>query len=110
MKHGVAIENIKKAIAAAYLANKSWRKAGAQFGISGALAYRIVKRNYEPKTPAIRLALGLPVSAQVIAVFSPIPDDTLALSAKRCQCGRWFIPNHPRRKLCFICSPYRRRK
>jgi len=104
------LENVRKAIAAAYLLKSSWRKTGAQFGISGALAYRIVNRDYEPMTPAIRYKLGLPVSARVVSVGAAIPNDTLALSASRCECGRWFIPNHPRRKLCFICSPYRRRK
>ena len=38
----------------------TWRRIGAEYGITGAMAYRIVNNNYEPRTTPIRAALGLP--------------------------------------------------
>lgn len=40
-----------------------WRLVGAEFGISGGMAYRIAVDGYEPKEPHIRLKLGLPALA-----------------------------------------------
>ena len=57
-----------------------------------------------------RQRLGLPVVASVAPVMEPIPNGAQALFAVRCECGRWYISNHPRRKKCFVCSPYRATK
>lgn len=87
-----------------------WRKIALlddYRGIPPGTLCTFAKTGYAP--PRHRAKLGLPVSARVVSVGIAIPDNTLALSASRCECGRWFIPNHPRRKSCFICSPYRRR-
>ena len=37
----------------------SWRKVGAEFGISGGMAHRIARRGYLPKDRVIRKRLGL---------------------------------------------------
>ncbi len=38
----------------------SYRKIGARYGVSHAVIHRIVQYGYEPKSPTIRSALGLP--------------------------------------------------
>lgn len=53
---------------------------------------------------------GIEYSGQVGSLDGDIPDGTVSLGAMRCQCGQWFISNHPRRRKCFVCSPYRGRK
>lgn len=40
-----------------------WRKVGSDYGISGAVAYRIANSDYEPRDPHIRARLGLPAYA-----------------------------------------------
>jgi hypothetical protein len=37
-----------------------WRLVGARFGVSGAMAFRIAKRGYIPKSHAVLSALHLP--------------------------------------------------
>jgi hypothetical protein len=103
------IKTVKTSLRMAYNDLDSWRKVGAKFGITGAMAFRIVRRDYEPKTNEIRGVLGLPPSSKVIPVNGrEIPNGTQALVAEYCiDCGQPFISNHPRRRKCFICSPYR---
>lgn len=63
-----------------------WRAVGALYDVSGALAYRIANQSYEPRDPAIRLRLGLPVALQVnIFVFYLLVVN--------------FYPNHPTPRL-----------
>lgn len=38
-----------------------------------------------------------------------LPESTQVISAQQCTCSQWFVPNSPRRKRCFVCSPYRKR-
>ena len=87
----------------------SWSTVGEAFHISKGMAFRIVERHYEPKDIFIRARLGLPNIAQVVPVVGEIPNGTQAIRADQCACGQWFISNHPRRKKCFKCSPYRRK-
>lgn len=53
-------QELQNAIRAAYKAQGAWRKVGRQFGITPAMAWRIVNQGYDPKTPEIRHRLGLP--------------------------------------------------
>ena len=57
--------------------------------------------------PKWRGRLGLPEQAKVESINGSIPDGSVSLGALLCGCGRWFISNHPRRKRCFVCGPYR---
>ncbi len=87
----------------------SWRKIGAEYGISGAMA-RLIATGYDPGKK-IRQKLDLPQSATVIVILgNRVPDGTQVVNASQCSCGQWFVPNHPRRLKCFMCSPYRGRK
>lgn len=45
----------------------SWRQIGAQYGITGGMAYRIAVHGYDPKSPVIRARLGLPSMVEVSA-------------------------------------------
>ena len=45
--------------------NKSWRKTGKQFDITGAMAYRIAEEGYNPADEGIRSKLGLSLSLHV---------------------------------------------
>lgn len=70
---------------------------------------RLIANGYIPGAH-IRRKLNLPAYAQVIAIAEEIPEGTLVLKATLCPCGQYFISNHPRRKKCFQCSPYRAKK
>ena len=88
----------------------TWQKVGDKYGISRGMAYRIAVNKYEPKTPEIRKKLGLPVAVSVIPVSGEIPPGSQSLGASYCiRCGKPYIPNHPRRRKCFVCSAYRKR-
>ena len=86
---------------------KSWRKVAQSYGIFPDTA-RLIAGGYEPGKK-IRKRLGLPPAASVVVVYGEVPDGAQVLQAQRCQCGQFFISNHPRRMKCFICSPYRKR-
>lgn len=88
---------------------QSWQKVGDCYGINKALA-RLIANGYEPGRKA-RKILGLPAYAEVIVISGEeLPAGAQVISASFCRaCGRPFISNHPRRKKCFICGPYRKR-
>ena len=95
-------------------AGKSLRRiANEDYG--GAITHSTVKRildGYEPRDPKIREAIGLPAYQGV----TPVTGATIALGAQSIgsldcvRCGRPFIPNTAKRRLCFVCSKFRRRK
>ena len=65
----------------------------------------------EPKDPKIRMAIGLPAYQGVTVVTGDIlPPGTQSIGALLCPCGRWFIPNTGKRKRCFVCTPFRKRR
>ena len=89
----------------------TWRKIAnldQYTGIPPGTLCTYAKTGYLPNR--YRQRLGLPVVASVAPVMEPIPNGAQALFAVRCECGRWYISNHPRRKRCFLCSPYRAAK
>ncbi len=55
----------------------SWRKVGAEIGVTGAMAYRVAKEGYQPKSPEIRAKLGLPLLTEGLCA------DLLALLISR---------------------------
>lgn len=88
-----------------YRITKSWRKTGQKYGVNAAMA-RMIANGYHPGK-RIRLRLGLPPETTIVVISGEVPPGSQSIAARRCQCGHWFIANHPRRKKCFICSPYR---
>ena len=87
----------------------SWRQIARldeYSGIPPGTLCTYAKTGYLPNR--YRQRLGLPAVASVAPVMEPIPNGAQALFALRCECGRWYISNHPRRKRCFVCSPYKR--
>ena len=86
----------------------SWVSIGKQYNIFPSMA-RMIAMGYNPGKK-IRCRLGLPPMSTVIIVTGTIPDGTQSLGALLCPCGRWFIPNTGKRKRCFVCTPFRRRK
>jgi hypothetical protein len=106
-----SMTDVQSTIKALRGANKSYRQiAKEHFG--GQINHAVVQRilaGEEPKDPKIRRAVGLADYHQVVVVAGgDVPPGTLVISASLCECGQWFISNHPRRKRCFICSPYRK--
>lgn len=88
----------------------SWRKISRTVseyrGIS-APSLRRIAMGIEPGRK-VRCALRLPAVSTVIVVGgASIPPGAQVVSAARCECGQWFVSNSPRRKRCFICSPFR---
>jgi hypothetical protein len=54
-----------------------------------------------------RRRLGLPDLGRITVMEGEAPDGSQALGARQCQCGEFFISNHPRRRKCYVCSPRR---
>lgn len=52
------------AIRKAYSTSRSWRKVGAQFGITAGMAHRIA-HGYEPKDAHVRSVLNMPAMVEV---------------------------------------------
>lgn len=76
--------------------------------VSAATVWKIAMRPpYEPRNAAIRDALGLDPESAVTFVDGRQKPRAQALDVSECECGRYFVSNHPRRRRCFICSPYR---
>jgi hypothetical protein len=66
-----------------------------------------VAHGAEPKH-AHRAQLGLPPISDVIYLYGYMPTgEAISIGAILCGCGQLFISNHPARKRCFICSPWR---
>ena len=96
---------------------KEWRDAGYSWrDIEELPAYehislptlRRISLGIEPG-PKVRKQLGLPPAGEVYYVLGgEVPEGTLAIRAERCDCGQWYISNHPRRKRCFMCRPYKK--
>ncbi len=87
----------------------SWRRISSlsQYrGIPAGTLCTIANTGYVPKKWYPRF--GIPLPANVIAVVGVIPNGSQALFALQCPCGQFFISNHPRRRKCFVCSPYRK--
>lgn len=88
----------------------TWRAVGEAFGVSPALAWRMVRQGYAPVDEAICARLGLPTRAQVTVVGGTVAAGAQVLGSQACErCGRAFVSNHPRRRRCFGCSPVRRK-
>lgn len=62
--------DVRRDVKNAYKRLKSWRAVGAEMGISGGMAYRIAKDQYEPKDAHIRAMLGM--SAMMPAPACPV--------------------------------------
>lgn len=76
------IGDVRRDLRIAYKRLKSWRLVGQEFGISKAMAFRIVEQQYEPKERDIRLALGLdPIR---LAPAPVCPDCGRVHVSKRC--------------------------
>lgn len=56
-----------------------WRAVGAALGVPGATAHAIFTRNYEPRSPAIRKRLKLPLLA-----LAPVCECGKVHTSKRC--------------------------
>lgn len=89
--------------------SKSWRNTAAPYGLHPSMA-RMIANGYIPGN-RIRKKLGLPEQSKVVSLNGSIPDGSQSLGARQCpneKCNhQWFIPNSPRRRKCFLCSPYR---
>ena len=61
------IHTVRREIGRAYTRaekdKRKWRVVAAQFGLTPAMAWRIVNQEYEPKEPHIRARLELPALA-----------------------------------------------
>lgn len=55
-----ALDTVRRKLAKSYLERRTWRSVAAEFGISPAMAWRIVMQGYEPHEAHIRFLLKLP--------------------------------------------------
>jgi hypothetical protein len=87
----------------------SWRKIAVQHGLHPNMA-RLIANGHEPGN-RIREKLKLPPIAEVVSLNEGFKDGSQVIGAVECcVCGQWFVSNHPKRKRCFICTPFRSRK
>ena len=94
---------------AKYQEEGTWRNVAKQYGLYPNMT-RLIAYGHQPGNK-IRKKLGLPPRSEVESMSGNIPEGSLALGAIVCiKCEQSFISNHPRRRKCFICSPYRSRK
>jgi hypothetical protein len=80
-----------------------------EYGVNRYYLWNII--NKDGYLPPLRICLILDIEipqAKVVPMNGrQIPDGSQALMALRCDCGQYFISNHPRRRKCYKCSPYR---
>lgn len=89
----------------------SWRRIAAleaYEGIPAGTLATIGKTGMVPKK--WRGRFGLAEMATITVMDGEVPAGSQSISARRCECGEWFISNHPRRRRCFMCSPWRGRR
>lgn len=58
----------------------------------------------------VLMRLGIEIVVNIVVVFGEVPAGAQAVNGRYCECGQPFIPNHPARKRCFLCSPYKPHK
>jgi hypothetical protein len=58
----------------------------------------------------VRRQLGLPPTMTVAVMGGEITPGAQAIGESLCPCGQTYISNHPRRKHCFACRPFRKGK
>lgn len=81
-----------------------------QYGVNRFYLWKIIHNpDYTPPVNVLR-TLGIGVVSQVVVVFGEVPPGAQVIAAQICTCGQWFVSNHPARKRCFICSPFRKSK
>ncbi len=91
-------------------AYKSYAKLEDWYEVNRYYLWHMVKNeNYVPPDHVLH-KLGLPSCSIVVPMAGDVPRGTLVLYALQCECGAWYISNHPRRHKCFVCSPYRRKE
>lgn len=96
----------------------SWRKVAVELNIlteegnpDPGLAKRIIMDGYIPSRNPTRIRLGLSPKASIVVMGDEIiHDGCQAIYERQCECGQYFIPNHPLRDHCFVCRPFRTRK
>lgn len=85
----------------------TYRVIADSLRISPALVWKI-ERGHEPTDPAIRARLNLHATVEVVPMGGNIRAGAQVLGSIYCNaCGEPFVSNHPRRRKCFRCSPYR---
>jgi hypothetical protein len=91
-------------------AGMSLRKIALDYpGLNYGDIQRAVKGIF-PHATIKRRIFELPDFARVLAINSEIPNGSQALEALYCvKCNQPFIPNTPRRRKCFLCSPCSKR-
>ena len=104
--------DVRREFCAAYAAQHSWRKVGKIYHLQPSMARLIALTSYQPgrKVAAI-LGVAPRTTAHLVVIVGEIPAGTQVIQASQCtRCQAYFISNHPRRKLCFICSPFKGKK
>lgn len=104
------IEKVRSRLLKEYNELKSWELVARHYGLTKAEVWKVATKKHEPKRVKIRNALGLPPGQFIVVINGEVPPGAQSIGAMPCLCGQHFIPNHPRRRACFICSPYRGHK
>lgn len=92
----------------------SYEQIGQCYDVNRTTIWKIINTRKPPNFPRIRHQLGLPLAKEVHFITALQTNEIdhaniQAYAVATCHCGRLFVPNHPKRKQCFICSPYQGR-
>ena len=88
----------------------SWRqiaKVDPYSGIPPGTLATMLKDSYIPNK--WRSQLGLDVDTPITPIGKVAPRSQALESLVCVVCARPFIPNHPRRRKCYLCSPTQRK-
>jgi hypothetical protein len=94
---------------------RSWREVADDYGVSKGMMWMVVNDDYEPKNPTARARLGMPALMAIgVATSEPVEGGAIiGVGSETCaadDCSVEFIPNHPRRRKCYLCSPVRKKE
>jgi transposase len=98
-----ASERIQDRMQAMRARGMSWSAVAKILGVSKGAAWRMA-RGIEPANTKARHAFGLPPKV------GPRTQYQQVRYCKEHRCRKAFVPNHPQRRRCFECSPFRRHK
>lgn len=100
------LSNIANNLQKLHAEMRSWRKAGAVYGIDPASA-RMIANGYEPG-PKLRKKLDIMPTVEVIVVGDAEipPGIQIVCSFSRCKCGRQFFTTSGR-KNCYLCRAWK---
>jgi hypothetical protein len=89
----------------------SWQLVADELELNKTTVWRVANQGWLPSDAVSLQKLGIAAQVGVLFMEGAIIEGgaLVGQSSRTCECGVEFIPNHPRRRRCFYCSPIRRK-